>query len=82
MSGLVQLEPRSLISTGILIILFWNFTGGFCNFNCKKPNEMFIDRVGLLHPVRFIVVELTYLGLNLRFDMCVTFTVNYFFSGR
>jgi hypothetical protein len=28
------------------------------------------------------VVELTQLDLNPRFDMCVVFTVNYFFSGR
>jgi hypothetical protein len=28
------------------------------------------------------VVELTQSVLNIRFDMSVTFTVNYFFSGK
>jgi hypothetical protein len=32
--------------------------------------------------VRFIVMELTYPGLNIRFDMGVVFTANYSFSGR
>jgi hypothetical protein len=39
-------------------------------------------RVGLTQLIRFLVVELTYSGLNLRFDMGVTFTANYYFSGR
>jgi hypothetical protein len=38
--------------------------------------------VCLIYLVRFLVVELTHLSLNPRFDMCVAFTVNYFFSGR
>jgi hypothetical protein len=36
--------------------------------------------VGLAQLVRFLLVELTYPGSNSRFDMCVVFTVNYFFS--
>jgi hypothetical protein len=39
-------------------------------------------RVGLNQLVRFLVVELTYLGSNHRFDMDVTFMANYFFSRR
>jgi hypothetical protein len=38
--------------------------------------------VGLAQLVRFLVVELTYSGSNLRFDMGVVFMVNYSFSGR
>jgi hypothetical protein len=38
--------------------------------------------VGLAQLVRFLVVELTHSGSNLRFDMGVVFTVNYSFSGR
>jgi hypothetical protein len=40
------------------------------------------SRVGLAQPVRFLVVELTHPGSNPRFDMGVTFTANYSFSGR
>jgi hypothetical protein len=32
--------------------------------------------------VRFVVVELIHPCLNFKFDMCVLFTVNYFFSER
>jgi hypothetical protein len=39
-------------------------------------------RVRLAQLIRFIVVELTHISLNLRFDMCVIFMTNYFFSGR
>jgi hypothetical protein len=42
-------------------------------FNC---------RVGLAQLVRLLMVELTHLGSNPRFDMGVTFTANYSFSGR
>jgi hypothetical protein len=38
--------------------------------------------VGLAQLVRFLVMELTYSDLNLRFDMSVIFTTNYSFSGR
>jgi hypothetical protein len=38
--------------------------------------------VGLAQLVRFLVMELTYSDLNLRFDMSVVFTTNYSFSGR
>jgi hypothetical protein len=38
--------------------------------------------VGLAQLVRFLVVELTHLGLNPRFNMGVTFMTNYSFSGR
>jgi hypothetical protein len=40
------------------------------------------DRVGLAQLVRFLVVELTHPGSNLRFDMGIVFTANYSFSGR
>jgi hypothetical protein len=36
--------------------------------------------VSLAQLIIFLVVELTHSGLNLRFDMCVVFTVNYSFS--
>jgi hypothetical protein len=39
-------------------------------------------RVGLAQLIRFLVVELTHLGLNTRFDIRVIFTANYSFSGR
>jgi hypothetical protein len=48
---------------------------GFCTF-CA------FYRVILVQLVRFLVVELTHLDSNFRFDMCVVFTTNYFFSGR
>jgi hypothetical protein len=38
--------------------------------------------VSLTQLVKFLVVKLTHSGLNPRFDMGVTFTANYFFSGR
>jgi hypothetical protein len=38
--------------------------------------------VSLAHPVRFVEVELTHLGLNPRFDINVVFMANYSFSGR
>jgi hypothetical protein len=38
--------------------------------------------VDLAQLIKFLVVELTHLGLNTRFDMGVIFTANYFFSGR
>jgi hypothetical protein len=37
--------------------------------------------VGLAQLVRFLVVKLTYSGLNAIFDMSVIFTANYFFRG-
>jgi hypothetical protein len=40
------------------------------------------DRVSLAQLVRFLVVELIHPGSNPRFDMGVTFTANYSFSGR
>jgi hypothetical protein len=43
---------------------------------------MEMGRVGLAQLVRFLVVELTHSDLNFRFDMCVVFMANYFFSGR
>jgi hypothetical protein len=36
----------------------------------------------LVQLVRFLVVELTHSGSNLRFKICVIFMTNYFFSGR
>ncbi len=41
----------------------------------------FFSRVGLAQLVRFLVVKLTYSGLNSIFDMSVIFTANYFFRG-
>jgi hypothetical protein len=38
--------------------------------------------MGLVQLVRFLVVELIHPGLNPKFDMYVTFTTNYSFSGR
>jgi hypothetical protein len=38
--------------------------------------------VDLAQLARFLVVELTHPGSNVRFDMSVTFTTNYSFSGR
>jgi hypothetical protein len=38
--------------------------------------------MGLAQLVKFLVAELTHLGLNLIFDMCIAFTSNYSFSGR
>jgi hypothetical protein len=38
--------------------------------------------VSLAQLIRFLVVELTHSSFNPRFDMCVVFTANYFFSGR
>jgi hypothetical protein len=47
-----------------------------------KRNRIECDcRVGLAQLVRFLVVELTYSGLNAIFDMSVIFTANYFFRG-
>jgi hypothetical protein len=42
----------------------------------KKKNQIHINWV------RFLVVELTHPDSNLRFDMDVTFTINYSFSRR
>jgi hypothetical protein len=39
-------------------------------------------RVSLAQLVRFLAVKLTHLDLNLRFNMCVVFMANYFFSGK
>jgi hypothetical protein len=38
--------------------------------------------VGLIQLIRFVVVELTYLILNFRFNMNIIFTVNYSFNKR
>jgi hypothetical protein len=40
------------------------------------------SRVDLVQPVRFVVLELIHLDLNFKFDMCIVFMTNYFFSGR
>jgi hypothetical protein len=32
--------------------------------------------------IRFLVMKLTHLGSNLRFDMCIVFMDNYSISGR
>jgi hypothetical protein len=39
-------------------------------------------KVGLVQPVRFLVVKLIYSDLNFRFDISVIFMANYFFSGK
>jgi hypothetical protein len=41
-----------------------------------------VYRVGLIQLIKFLVVELTHTYLNSKFDMCVTFMVNYFFRER
>jgi hypothetical protein len=38
--------------------------------------------VGLIQLARFLVMELTHLCLNTRFDMSVVFMINYFFNER
>jgi hypothetical protein len=38
--------------------------------------------VSLVQLLRFLVLEIIYLGLNSIFDMCVVFMANYFFSRR
>jgi hypothetical protein len=37
-------------------------------------------RVSLVQLVRFLVVELTHLGSNPKFDMSIVFAINYSFS--
>jgi hypothetical protein len=39
-------------------------------------------RVDLVRLIRFLAVKLIYSDLNSKFDMSVTFTVNYSFNGR
>jgi hypothetical protein len=39
-------------------------------------------RLGLVHLVKFLMVELIHPCLNHKFDMSIVFTVNYFFSRR
>jgi hypothetical protein len=39
-------------------------------------------RVGIAQLIRLLVVKLTHLGSNPRFDMDVAFMANYSFSGR
>jgi hypothetical protein len=43
---------------------------------------MTCSRVGLAQLVKFLVVKLTHLGSNPRFNIDVAFTTNYSFSGR
>jgi hypothetical protein len=50
-------------------------------YNLKVNNDNSLNIKGLAQLVRFLVVELTHQCLNPRFDMDVTFTANYFFSG-
>jgi hypothetical protein len=38
--------------------------------------------VGLARLFRFLMIKLTHLDLNHRFDMSVTFTTNYSFNSR
>jgi hypothetical protein len=49
---------------------------------CQKLETHDTCRVSLAQLVRFIVVELTHPGSNLRFDIGVAFTANYYFSWR
>jgi hypothetical protein len=61
-----------------------------CLGDCSVMNAIEVDsmdggcdvEVFLGQLVRFLVVELTYLDLNPRFDMDVVFMTNYSFSGR
>jgi hypothetical protein len=41
-----------------------------------------VRKVGLAQLVKFLVIKLIYSGLNLRFNIGVIFTANYFFSER
>jgi hypothetical protein len=53
------------------------------SLNRKYENKILdCRRVGLAQLVRFLVVELTHLGLNPIFDMRVAFMANYYFSER
>jgi hypothetical protein len=38
--------------------------------------------ISLAQLFRFLMVELTHINLNPRFDMGIVFMTNYFFSGR
>jgi hypothetical protein len=42
----------------------------------------YVKIMGLIQLVRFLVIELTHLYLNPRFNMYIIFMTNYFFSGR
>jgi hypothetical protein len=48
----------------------------------SKLKIMGPSRVRLVQLIRFLVTELTHSGSNPRFDICVTFMINYSFSGR
>jgi hypothetical protein len=41
-----------------------------------------VRKVGLAQLVKFLVIKLIHSGLNLRFNIGVIFTANYFFSER
>jgi hypothetical protein len=53
------------------------------NFYVVSASKIiYSSRVGLAQLIRFLMVELTYSGLNFRFNMCVIFMANYSSSGR
>jgi hypothetical protein len=56
--------------SSLLIILFFSF------------QLIRFDRMGLAKLIRFLVVKLTHPYLNPRFDICIIFTLNYFFSDK
>jgi hypothetical protein len=47
-----------------------------------KDQLLYTGKVCLVQLVRFLIVKLIYLDLNLKFDMSVIFTINYSFSER
>jgi hypothetical protein len=47
-----------------------------------KDQLLYTSKVDLTQLVRFLIVKLIYLDLNLKFDMSVIFTINYSFSER
>jgi hypothetical protein len=57
------------------------FAKGITILPGSADKDLSIVRVGLDQLVRFIMLKLTYLGSNSRFDMCVVFTTNYFLVG-
>jgi hypothetical protein len=61
----------------------------FCPIQTRLPAKRKVrgrkiksDQIKYTQLVRFIVVELTYSSLNIKFGICIIFTTNYFFSGR
>jgi hypothetical protein len=58
------------------------FAKGITILPGSADKDLSIVRVGLDQLIRFIMLKLTHPGSNSRFDICVVFTTNYFFSRR